>query len=253
MAAEAFTLLGPYYDDLMHEVPYRTWVDYVELLVHKFRGHPRQVLDLACGTGNVGLELARRGYQVTGVDRSEGMLREAVRKAEEAHLPVSFFRQDLTELDLPQQFDLAVCLYDSLNYILEPEGLQRAFHGVYRCLREGGLFVFDLNTELALAMNLFTQRDMAPETKVKYDWHSEYDRETKISRVDMTFFVEEEGGLRTFRETHYERAYSLREVQDYLRQAGFTVRAVYEAFTFKKPTPRSDRVYFVARRGKLGS
>jgi len=249
VAADAFTLLGPYYDDLMHEVPYRAWVDYVELLVHKFRGRPRQVLDLACGTGNVGLELARRGYQVTGVDRSAGMLCEAVRKAQEAHLPVSFFQQDITELDLPQQFDLVVCLYDTLNYILEPEGLQQTFHGVYRCLREGGLFVFDLNTEFALAMNLFTQRDMAPETKVKYDWHSEYDRETRISRVDMTFFVEEEGALRTFRETHYERAYSLREVQGFLRQAGFTALAVYEAFTFMKPTRRSDRIYVVAQRG----
>jgi ubiquinone/menaquinone biosynthesis C-methylase UbiE len=232
----------------MDSVPYRAWVDYVELLVVKFRGQPRHVLDLACGTGNVGLELARRGFQVTGVDRSAGMLAEARRKAQAEGLAAEFLQQDMTALDLPPKFDLCVCLYDSLNYILEPEGLQRAFHGVAGVLRPQGLFIFDLNTEFALAMNLFTQRDLDPQTEVKYDWYSEYDSATHLCRVQMKFYVAEEGRLREFQEVHLERAYGLEEVQRMLRQAGFTPLALYDAFSFKKPRNTSDRVYFVARR-----
>ena len=65
MENDAFTRIGPYYDRLMDAVPYRAWVDYVELLMAKFRSRPKHILDLACGTGNVGLELTRRGFRVT--------------------------------------------------------------------------------------------------------------------------------------------------------------------------------------------
>jgi len=245
---DAFTKIGPYYDRLMDSVPYRAWVDYVELLVTKFQGQMGHILDLACGTGNVGLELARRGFRVTGVDRAPGMLAEARRKAQREGLAVEFIQQDMTALDLPQAFDLCVCLYDSLNYILEPEALRRTFQGVAAALHPKGLFIFDLNTEFALAMNLFTQRDLAPETEVKYDWYSEYDPTTRLCRVQMKFFVQEEGRLREFQEVHWERAYNLTEVQEMLQQSGFTPLALYDAFSFKKPHPTSDRVYFVARR-----
>lgn len=232
----------------MDSVPYRAWVDYVELLVVKFGGQDGPVLDLACGTGNVGLELARRGFQVTGVDRAPGMLAEARRKAHEENLPVEFIQQDMTALDLPQAFNLCVCLYDSLNYILDAEALQCTFQGVAAALHPQGLFIFDLNTEFALAMNLFTQRDLSPDTEVKYDWYSEYDPTTRLCQVRMKFFVQEQGQLREFQEVHWERAYGLEEVQEMLRRAGFTPLALYEAFSFKKPRKNSDRVYFVARR-----
>jgi len=246
--AAAYTQIGPIYDQLMAAVPYRAWVDYVELLVRRHGGRPRRVLDLACGTGNVGLEFARRGYQVTGVDRSASMLQEAIRKAQEQNLPVSFFQQDMRELRLPEYFDLVVCLYDSLNYLLEWEGLRQTLCGVHACLQPGGLFIFDLNTELALAMNLFTQRNLDPKRPVRYDWRSEYNPQTRICRVDMTFYVDHKEQTETLREVHYERAYTQREVRQALRAAKLELLAMYDAYTFHRPTEQSDRIYYVARR-----
>ncbi len=142
-ASESFASIGPYYDALMSTVPYDSWVDYVEALLDRFGHRPGTVLDLACGTGKVGAEMARRGYgPVFGVDLSEGMVRVAT-EANRLRAAV----QDAQALGLrPEAFDLVVSLYDSLNYLLEPTGLRACFEGVYGCLGSGGLFVFDLNT-----------------------------------------------------------------------------------------------------------
>src|SRR5712692_2760779 len=119
-----FTDVAEVYDSLMAVVPYRHWVDYIKRIWGEFDCSPTTVLDLACGTGNVTLELERRGYQVTGVDNSEAMLRQARTKpARQAR----FFLQDARHLDLPERFDACVSLFDSLNYLLTPEELGAAF------------------------------------------------------------------------------------------------------------------------------
>src|SRR5688500_10157042 len=110
-----FTEVAEVYDSLMAVVPYRHWVDYIERLWERFESSPTTVLDLACGTGNVTLELARRGYRPTGVDNAAAMIRQAQAKQGRG---VEFLLQDARSLDLPQPFDACVSLFDSLNYIL---------------------------------------------------------------------------------------------------------------------------------------
>ena len=102
--------------------------------------YKRQVLDLACGTGNMAIRLAKRGYKVTGVDSSKDMLDVARDKAAREGLCLSFVQQDMRYLESEKQFDAAVCLFDSLNYLLEPvsythldvykrQGWNQVFHG----------------------------------------------------------------------------------------------------------------------------
>src|SRR5262249_32834003 len=100
-----FTTVAEVYDNLMRVVPYRHWGDYAERLWERFGAQPRSVLDVACGTGNVLLELRRRGYQVAGVDNSAAMLAIARRKAGPA-VPLSC--QDMRCFSLDRAFDAAV-------------------------------------------------------------------------------------------------------------------------------------------------
>ena len=65
-----YSALAAIYDHVMRHVDYVAWCDYIERLWDRFCARPRTVLDLACGTGTVALELARRGYRLTGVDGS---------------------------------------------------------------------------------------------------------------------------------------------------------------------------------------
>jgi len=240
-----FGKVAPYYDHLMRAVPYRRWVDYVEALLRKHQVQPRTVLDLACGTGQVGMEMLRRGYQVVGVDLSEPMVQQCC----EQNPPLPAAVMDAQQLGLaPNHLDLVVSLYDSLNYILEPEGLQSCFAGVNRGLRTGGLFIFDLNTERALRLGLFSQNNLATDDPLQYVWKSSWDGQKKLCRIDMWFQWRGDGEPVEFTETHYERAYDQSQVRQMLQQAGFHSTEVYNAYTFCPPTRRSNRIFCVAQK-----
>jgi len=246
-AAPQFTLIAPHYDVLMTGVPYHRWTDYVQELLLRLGHRAHHVLDLACGTGRVGFALARRGCRVVGADLSLPMVQAAAGRPEARELGVALCVQDARALGFRRHFDLVVCLYDSLNYILEPEALGNCFRSVAACLRHRGVFIFDLNTERALKKDLFTQSNVGKAARLTYDWRSSYDRRTRICTVDMHFVWRDADGERAFREVHRQRAYGTREVASALQAAGFEVAGVYDALRFKRPTWRSTRVYYVAR------
>lgn len=243
-AESAFQAIAPIYDRVMAGIPYPDWADYLDLLLRHWRGSREQVLDLACGTGSVGLELALRGSRVVGLDLSRPMLREARAKAARLGVEARFCQQDLRALGVGMVFDLAVCLFDSLNYLLRLEDLQATFCGARRAVPPGGLLIFDLNTPRALELELFTQEDLADDAPVKLRWKSRYDAKTRISEIRMEFFLDDG---RTVTETHRERAYAPQEVRDSLHAARWRILAVYDAYTFNLPHKRSERVFYVCR------
>lgn len=228
----------------MASVPYGMWVEYLEALLKRvgFTGHA--ALDAACGTGNVSELLSQRGYDVVGVDISPQMIEAAKKKSEH----VEYFVQDLAELELDRKFDLAISLFDSLNYITDADTLSRAVKRVAQHVVEGGYFIFDVNTIYALAHHFFDQANLASDHYPHYIWSSEYDHTTRICTVNMTFEVMENGRTRQFREVHIQRGHSLEELEQMLINAGFEVVETLHAYRFRKPTRRSDRVFFVARK-----
>jgi ubiquinone/menaquinone biosynthesis C-methylase UbiE len=241
-----FVDIADYYDDLMAGVPYRLWVDYIEEILHKLNYLPRTVLDLACGTGTVTEILSERGYEVTGTDLSEGMIEIARQKAEAGDYDIEYNVQDAAELDLGKKFDLAISLFDSLNYITDEERLAMAMKRVGEHVVSGGYFIFDVNTEYALAHGFFNQTNLG--SYPKYVWSSSYSRETQICTVTMVFEVLDHGEKRQFTEIHRQKAYRLSELEQMLTDADFETTACYHAYKFKQPTRRSDRVFFVARK-----
>ena len=214
--------------------------------LEQFDAQPQPVLDLACGEGTFAVAMAKKGLQVTGVDLSPQMLQFARERAKEQNVNVEFVLQDMRSLSFGESFDLATCWFDSLNYLLELEDLEKTFAGVYRALKKAGLFIFDMNTERALATGLFTQDNMRTNEPLQYTWEAEWDSGTRICRVDMLYYYNGEGGPENFRETHYQRAYDNDEVLAMLHAAGFPRIKAYSAYTFQPVTPRSDRAYYVA-------
>lgn len=245
MENHQFTEITHYYDDLMAGVPYNLWVEYLEDLLERFDYHPHTVLDVACGTGNVSEILSERGYEVVGIDISPGMIEAAKSKKSR----VEYYTQDMADLDLgDRKFDLAISLFDSLNYITDVSRLAQGIERVGKHLVDGGLFIFDINTEYALAHHFFDQANLASDRWPHYIWNSEYDHTTRICRVNMAFEVMENGQTRQFKEVHVQRGHSLEEMTSMLLDAGFEVLETFHAYRFRKPTRRSDRVFFVARR-----
>jgi ubiquinone/menaquinone biosynthesis C-methylase UbiE len=244
--------LAPHYDELMQVVPYDDWAEYVLTLFSYAEHTPRRVLDCACGTGNISFELARRGMEVVGVDLSTRMIEVAQDKLQDwtsSDILPRFLQGDLSDFDLGETFDSATCLYDSLNYILEPQKLQDAFVCIARHIEPGGVFVFDMNSEHALSADLFSQCNFNPRKQLHYDWRASFDPATRVCSVTMKFEKHNGNGqTEVFTEMHRERAYSLDEVKAMLAAAGLDLLYDFDAYTLNRPHNRSERWYFVARR-----
>jgi ubiquinone/menaquinone biosynthesis C-methylase UbiE len=236
------------YDELMVGVPYRLWADHIGRILKRFQIDPKSMLDLCCGTGTVSLLLAEKGYDVTGVDISPEMVEHARRKAAERCIRVDFHAQDASKLRIGKRFDLVASLFDSLNYILEASALQDAFHRVSAHMAEGGLFIFDMNTELALAVGLFDQNNLGSRGPVIYNWHSAYDPGTRICTIRMDYLYRRGGEEKRVNITHYQRAYDKEEIVEMLETSGLQVLAAFDGYSLRKATKRSDRIFFVARK-----
>jgi 2-polyprenyl-3-methyl-5-hydroxy-6-metoxy-1,4-benzoquinol methylase len=94
-------------------------VDFVERELGADRS--KRILDIGCGTGRHAIELAKRGYRVTGFDLSEGQLRTAREKAAVAGVAVEFQRRDATRPHFSQEFDAAIMLCEGAFPLMETD------------------------------------------------------------------------------------------------------------------------------------
>lgn len=138
------------YDLLYHEKDYEAECDLLEEMFRRHGdGKVRAILDLGCGTGGHAVPLIRRGYTLTGVDRSLEMLALAKRKLAEVKVEddksaPTFLQGDLRTLTLGQSFDAVLMMFAVLSYQRTNEDVLAALHSVRRHLRPGGLFLADI-------------------------------------------------------------------------------------------------------------
>ena len=240
---DPYSRLATIYDYVMRHVDYVHWADYVESLAERHGPSPTRVLDLACGTGTLAVELGRRGYDVSGADGSAAMLVVAEEKAEAAGFDIAFHHKDLLRLrDLPR-FEWVLCLYDSLNYLMSPDDVSRALSEMHGVVEPGGLLVFDVCTE---SNSLRYFRDMTDRDQGKgfsYVRRSTYHEGIQYNRFDIHFDPPGED----VREVHRQRIYPLSEIEEILASCPFQVEGRYDGFGFSPPDERSDRVHFVLR------
>lgn len=247
----SYEFLAGCYDELTADVRYERWADYIERHFSKSKLPIHTVLDLACGTGSLTRELALRGYEMVGADQSEDMLYEASEKCRglEPIEPI-FLHQSMERLDLYGTVDACVCCLDSINYVTRPALLRRAFGRVHLFLMPGGLFLFDVNTpEKLKAMD---GQMFIDETDDAYCvWRAEYSPRRRICTYGMDIFRHEHGDswLRGGEE-HEEYAYEPKELEQYLREAGFMDIKQYGELKLRAPKPGEQRIFFTARKGR---
>jgi SAM-dependent methyltransferase len=203
--------------------------------------------DLACGTGTLALLMARRGWRVTGIDASAGMIERAEAKAAPLRLPVSFLRQDMRAFRLPGEgVQLVTSFFDSLNHILSPDELAGVFRRVHAALRPGGWFVFDMNNELCFKL-LWTKSELVAHDDFLLELENSYDRETQMAECRVTL-TERAGEGAPQVEIVRERLYAAPAVREALAAAGFTVRQC-EDFNFTlNPDVGKIKTWWVAEK-----
>jgi SAM-dependent methyltransferase len=252
MAMEAYTSFAQVYDMFMDNVPYEEWCAYLSGLLEEMGCSGGILLDLACGTGTLTELLARRGYDMIGVDASGEMLNLALEKRALSGLDILYLEQDMRELELYGTVAGAVCICDSVNYLLSYEDVVAAMKLVNNYLDPGAPFIFDFNTEYKYRTVLGDTTIAENREDGSFIWENFYDEQEGINEYDLTLFIKEEDGrFSRFEETHYQRGYTLEQMRAALREAGLTFVTAYDAFTREPPRPDSERIYVIAReRGK---
>ncbi|HEX3015544.1 MAG TPA: class I SAM-dependent methyltransferase [Desulfobacteria bacterium] len=237
--------LAPVYDRLS-SIDYKAWTDtLVQVFDRAGLEKGCRILDLACGTGNISLELAKRGYQVVGIDYSAEMLAVAEEKLRRYRVPL--YQADMRKLPpLSGKFSAVVCLTDSLNYLSNIDEVHCVLHKLYKLTP--GLLVFDINTphylENVLGNNQFDHVD----DDLAFIWHNHFDALTNKCEMQITFFNQTSTNLYTrFDEVHVETAFGRAEIEQALAQTGWHLTAAYDGYSDRPAGEDSERWLFVAR------
>ena len=131
------------YDTLYYDKDYEKECDFIEAIFKKYRCQPKTILDLGCGTGGHSLILARRGYKVTGVDRSAEMLDVGRKKAKSRKVEIEFIQGDIKNITLNRQFDAVISMFAVMSYQVTNSALASACKLAKDSLLSGGIFIFD--------------------------------------------------------------------------------------------------------------
>lgn len=221
---------------------------YTQRLLSRHRYRPRSVLDLACGTGSAAVLWARKGIEVFGIDASVDMLTAARAKAREEKVRIAFSCQPMTSFALDRPVDLVTCYFDSLNYLLTHQNLVSAFRCVRKALRDGGYFIFDVNTPEAMKVLWGAEVYADAQNDIAWIWKNCYYQQARQAEVRATFFVRRGKVWERFDEIHSERGYPAIEIKAALRAADFKAIDIYECLKFIRPKRDSLRIAAVAQK-----
>ena len=242
----AYETLAAAYDGLTTDVNYTAVFRFFKEVLRKEGLEPETVVDLACGTGSMSVLLAQDGYRVLGVDLSEEMLTVAAQKAATlSDNPPYFIRQPMERLRLPYEVDAVCCFLDSLNYVTKPEACRQTFERVYRALKSGGVFFFDVNTPFKFKW--MDGQTFLDETQDSYCvWRVEFDEETRLCYYGIDLFRRKGELWERSVEQHCEYAYEPADLCRWLQEAGFARVQIYGDRTMQAPAEDAHRIYIAA-------
>lgn len=247
-----YDLLAPFYDSVNSDINYSAWADFIEKIIDReyLEGKPELILDLGSGTGRMTLELARRGYDMTGVDSSVEMLNIARNSSDSAEYgnSVLWLCQDMREFELYGTVDVTVSCLDCINHLTDSKSVRKCFDLVHNYLIPGGLFIFDINGKHKFE-NFYSDNSYVIEEDGKFCvWQNYYNIKKHICDFYITVFEENKDGNYTrYDDIQKEKMYTLRSMKKFLADSGFEFVGAYRDFEFNCADDSDDRIYIVAR------
>lgn len=245
---DAYTSFASLYDIFMEDTPYDEWLEFIIKKFEQYNVPKELILDLGCGTGTMTEKMAALGYDMIGVDMSTDMLQAANIKKNLSGSTALYLQQDMRELELYGTVSAAICLCDSINYIVEASDLMKVFSLVNNYLDPEGIFIFDFNTD-------YKYREIIGDTTIaenreqgSFIWENYYYEKECINEYDLTIFEKNlDGRFDKHVETHFQKGYTPKEIEYILTKAGMKFLEMIDADTSGPVTETSERVFVVAR------
>lgn len=228
----------------MYDLDYEKIYKFIREVLGKKSLEPELILEMACGTGGLTEKLAR-DYKIHAFDLSDDMLSVCENKIRSKNLKL--FKQNMVGFSAPASYDAIFSVGDGLNYLTDEKDFEAAIKSSYDHLKDGGIFIFDLNTE-------YKFKNIPPVTvdeveDVLYLWENIYDEKEKLNTYGVNFFRNiKDNDYKRFYEEHLERAYDLSLVKNLLEKTGFKDIEVYDDYEFKEVRDETSRYTFITRR-----
>ena len=242
-----------WWEDFFHGVALDLWraaipedqtrleADFIQSMLRAPEGG--HILDVPCGYGRLSLELARRGFRMTGVDFSEEFIEEARAHAAKGDLNVSFELRDMRDLPWREEFDGAFCFGNSFGYLTD-EGNADYVRAVSSALKPGALFVIDTHNITETTLPKFQEREWFQVGDITLLISNRYDHVQ--SRLDTDYLFVREGQVD--RRPSSQRIYTYRELCRLLEDAGFSGFEGYGLLDQEPFNLEADRLLLVAEK-----
>ncbi len=234
-----------------------------------FRKHSKRrihsILDVGCGTGNHAYILAKRGYEVVGIDQSSQMLQAAREKASRSSHNPEFHEMDMRNITLRRVFDTAMVLFGAFDYLIKDRDVSRCLTSLWKHLRSRRLLIYEFWQNSGILPAAATPRGSRYWDRIETPNQpllirlstGRYDALTNLLTIMFDHYVIDTARkllIDTFQESHVLRTYTVSEMKHLLKENGFEPLAFYEKPSetqeLKPPTPSSSRIICVARRSE---
>jgi len=232
------------YDALYSDKDYGAECDLLEEIFRHADRPVKSVLDLGCGTGRHSVELARRGYELVGVDISEGMLECARRRAlSEDAIGTTFIQGDIQEIQIGRRLDAVLAMFAVVGYQIGDSAVRATLANVRRHLEPGGTFVFDVwYGPAVLAVGPSARVKVVPTSDGEIERRAvgvlEPESHVCVVTYELTRRHTGQPDVTAF-ETHRMRYFFEEELGGFLNEAGLTLRSV-SSFPDVENPPSAD-------------
>lgn len=229
-----YSRMVKYYDQIYWWKDYDQEVDFIIKLLRKYDVQGKRVLEVACGTGSHSKILTERGYEVTGVDISDDMLRIARTKLKGQ---AKLVRGDMRDLDavIDETYDIALCLFSAISYNLTISDLRRTLEGMHDHLKERGVVIFDTHFTKKGFMDGHRGEDIFDDGRVFGARLGISKREGDVGQITFSYLIKD--GAKTIvlrNDVHRLGLFDQEELLRTMQEVGFVETGVYLDWTFKK-------------------
>lgn len=246
---EIYSIFAEYYDQLMDNYDYQGVFDFLVQTLEEERASQGPILEMACGTGKLTGMLTKLG-PVDAFDLSDQMLALAYQRLYR-NKRARIFNMDMTSFDLNKKYQVILCLCDSLNYLDSIDKIRSCFRSVKAHLANGGVFIFDMNTEYRFR-EVFEDHIQIEEGEDHFiTWANHYEKEAKRNTYSLNFFTREGDLYRRAMEEHYEYAYTMEEIDQALSQAGLSIASIRNAYSQREDLEKAERLVYIVRNKEI--
>lgn len=235
------------YDKLSFDIDYEGYANNILHLVEKYNIKRENMLELAAGSGMLTHYFFDEFKNIDTLDISPDMLNVFAEKYDNDNVNLIYY--DMVEFENPDKYDLIVILLDSINYVTDPKELQKLFDNCYKNLKDGGLLVFDINSEYKMKEVFGSNCYVYEYEDIFYTWDNFY--EDDLIDMHLNFFVEnKDGSYDRIYEYQLERVYTIDQVSQKVKEAGFKDIKTYDEDDFGPVKADSLRILFSAVKEK---